>query len=199
MMPDLAGKQLRWIRLKGKAAGTIFLADIQSISSNEEEEIVKFFPNYTTTLKLSSSEMRFVEAVWRDLGPDGSTWVRCGNGEDVVQDRVFFVNGYIYFVNLTGVLGEPPCVFSRTCEKSLPNMEEKTLARIEELKRRSFAVEEKLRHAEEVKRKPMERRKKPVAKDEQMKASTEEEQDGELYALRCRQGNAAYSAGDWGR
>ena len=148
MMPDLAGKQLRWIRLKGKAAGTIFLADIQSISSNEEEEIVKFFPNYTTTLKLSSSEMRFVEAVWRDLGPDGSTWVRGVNDEDVVQDvvqdRVFFVNGYIYFVNLTGVVGEPPCVFSRTCEKSLPNMDKKTLARIEELKRRSFAVEEKL-------------------------------------------------------
>ena len=60
-------------------------------------------------------------------------------------------------------------------------------------------MEEKLRHAEEVKRKPMERRKKPVAKDEQMKASTEEEQDGELYALRCRQGIAAYSAADWGR
>ena len=60
-------------------------------------------------------------------------------------------------------------------------------------------MEEKLRHAEEVKRKPMERRKKPVAKDEQMKGSTEEGQDGELYALRCRQGNAAYSAGDWGR
>ena len=191
---------MRWIRLKGKAAGTIFQWDIQSISTNEEGEIEVVFPDeWLNYAKLSSSEMRFVEAVWRDLGPDGSTWVRCGNDEDVVQDRVFFVNGYIYFVNLTGVLGEPPCVFSRTCEKSLPNMEEKTLARIEELKRRSFAVEEKLRHAEEVKRKPNERRKKPVAKDEQMKASTEEGHDGELYALRCRQGNAAYSAGDWGR
>ena len=85
-------------------------------------------------------------------------------------------------------------------------MEEKTLARFEELKSRSFAVEEKLRHAaEEVKRKAQERRKKPVGKGElkqrvaKDEASTEEEQDGEVYALRCRQGNAAYSAGDWAR
>ena len=199
MEPDLAGEQLRWMRWKGKAAGTICLYDIQSISSNEEDIVMKHQICTAGTLRLSSSEMRLVEAVWRDLGSDGSTWARLGHSEG--RGRIFFFNGYIYFVDVSnsGVFGEPPVVCGRAREKHLPNMEEKTLALIEELMRRSSAAEEKLRHAEEVKRKPQERRKKLVAKDEQMKASTEEGHDGELCALRCRQGNAAYSAGDWGR
>ena len=90
-----------WNFWKGKAAGTICLIDVQSIITGEEEEIAivlsEEWTNYASH-RLSSSEMRFVEAVWRDLGPDGSTWVRLvkqGVGKDPA--RIFFVNGYIYF------------------------------------------------------------------------------------------------------
>ena len=101
--------------------------------------------------------------------------------------------------------GGSPVVCARAQERCLPQMDEVTSARIEELKAKSCAVEEKLRHAEERKRKPQERRKK---EEQQVKLKREAssfakpmpEQDGEqLRALRCRQGNAAFSAGDWSR
>ena len=73
------------------------------------------------------------------------------------QALMFFVNGYLYFVGVDGGL---PIVNTRAQERSLPQMDEVTSARIEELKTKSCAVEEKLRHAEEKKKKPQKKRQK---------------------------------------
>ena len=116
---------------------------------------------------------------------------------------MFFVNGYLYFVGVDGGL---PIVNTRAQERSLPQMDEVTSARIEELKTKSCAVEEKLRHAEEKKKKkkPQKKRQKGEQQGKLKRAASSfpvpEQEDGEqLRALRCRQGDAAFSAGDWSR
>ena len=84
-------------------------------------------------------------------------------------------------------------------------MDEVTSARIEELKTKSCAVEEKLRHAEEKKKKKPQKKSHKGERQGKLKRAAssfpvQEQEDGEqLRALRCRQGDAAFSAGDWPR
>ena len=100
--PDPFAKQLRWWPTKGRPAGTINLVLIHYLSSKEDQIVLG--PGHLNRIKLSSSEMRFVEAVWRELGPDGFRWVLDKDGEGEGEALMFFVNGYLYIVDVDGGL-----------------------------------------------------------------------------------------------
>ena len=129
--------------------------------------------------------------------------------------KMLFVDQHFYFVDDSE---EPPVVLARTRGWCLPHTDKKAFALIEALKSRSCAAEERWRLGEEeVAAKEREikeikeriKQEKLAAKEEELKLKKEaaarrqerkQEQAGqELLSLRCRKGNAAFSAGEWGR
>ena len=210
-------KELGWDRVGGQPAGVIREFPLKKVTSDGAVGVV-FSKDYTlegdrlSFPKLSKTQMRKVEAVWRELGPA----FECGwEFNDLWGSKMLFVDNHLYFVDPTE---EPPLVVARARGWCLPHMDENTSALIEALKSRSCAAEEKWRLSEEeIAAKEREikeikermKQEKLAAKEEELKLKKEaaarrqerkQEQAGqELLSLRCRKGDSAFSAGEWGR
>ena len=219
-------RDLEWENLCGEPVGAIQELSLKAITSKGPGEEVVFTESEDgwSFPKLSRIQMRRVEAMWRELGPafccrwekvDNLWYQRCPGIQDALGSKMLFVDHYLYFV---GEWRGSPFVVARAQGWSLPPMDENTTALIEDLKTRSSVAEKKLRICEEnsaAKERELlqakERRKdaKAAEKEEQLKLKKEsasrrhevrlENAGGELLALRCRKGNAAFSAGDWSR
>ena len=142
--------------------------------------------------KLSKSQRKKVEAMWKELRP------AC----------VLYVDHYFYFIEM---LEGSPTVVARAQECSLPHMDEKAVTLIEMMKAKCYEVERMWKMEEDERAAEKERRKqeKAAAKEEELQLKREavarrqearsEQFQGEIFALKCLQGNTAYSAGDWTR
>ena len=98
--------------------------------TSEGPSFFNFNPYGGVYSKLSNSEMRKVEAMWKELRPPCE------------RVCVFYVDGYYFFVEMEA---GPPVVIARAKDCPMPDMDEKAEAFIDRMKAKSSEVEERWR------------------------------------------------------